>query len=97
MPILQDDRVAERTEQLSVATEEAKAASKAKSRFLASMSHEIRTPMNAILGFSQLMVRDSRLLPDHREKVQTILRSGDHLLGFQVGQENGTQGQQCYK
>ncbi len=34
-------------------------ASKAKSQFLANMSHEIRTPLNAILGFDELILRDS--------------------------------------
>ena len=33
----------------------AEAASKAKSRFLATMSHELRTPLNAIMGFSEVM------------------------------------------
>jgi signal transduction histidine kinase/DNA-binding NarL/FixJ family response regulator/HPt (histidine-containing phosphotransfer) domain-containing protein len=47
--------VQKRTQELEVQTNLAKAASKAKSRFLASMSHEIRTPMNAIIGMSDLM------------------------------------------
>ncbi len=69
-------------ERLASATEAAQAATKAKSAFLANMSHEIRTPMNAILGFSQLMSHDPRLPEVHRERVRTILRSGDHLLGL---------------
>ncbi|CAN5792381.1 hypothetical protein BH11VER1_BH11VER1_23840 [soil metagenome] len=58
----------------------AEAANRAKSEFLANMSHEIRTPMNAILGYSQILARDSALSSFHRDAVATILRSGDHLL-----------------
>lgn len=50
--------VAQRTRQLLQAKEEAEAASRAKSRFLANMGHEIRTPMNAILGLTHLLQRD---------------------------------------
>ena len=65
---------------LETAKGAAEAANVAKSRFLASMSHEIRTPMNAILGYAQILKRDSRLIPDHRSSIETIHRSGDHLL-----------------
>ncbi len=67
-------------EQLHHAKELAEAANKSKSLFLANMSHELRTPLNAILGFSQLMLRDHHLVPDYRENLETIVRSGEHLL-----------------
>ncbi|NJL59208.1 MAG: HAMP domain-containing protein [Desulfobacteraceae bacterium] len=67
-------------EQLQHAKELAEAANKSKSHFLANMSHELRTPLNAILGFSQLMLRDKHLMPDYRENLETIVRSGEHLL-----------------
>ncbi len=57
-------------------------ASLAKSTFLANMSHELRTPLNAILGFGQLLARDSRLAREHRDDLEVITRSGDHLLGL---------------
>ncbi len=55
-------------------------ANHAKSLFLANMSHEIRTPMNAILGFSQLLLNDRELGPIQRQHLDTIVRSGQHLL-----------------
>lgn len=61
---------------------EAEAANRAKSDFLASMSHEIRTPLNAILGYTQLMQREARLLPEQRDAVAAINASGRHLLGL---------------
>ncbi|HNT73683.1 MAG TPA: histidine kinase N-terminal 7TM domain-containing protein [Anaerolineae bacterium] len=58
----------------------AEAANRAKSVFLANMSHELRTPLNAILGFSELMYRNPTLTDDQRENLETINRSGQHLL-----------------
>ncbi len=69
-------------EELREARAAAEAASDAKSEFLSSMSHELRTPLNAILGFAQLLRRDKRepLSPRHRERVDQILKGGEHLL-----------------
>ncbi len=69
-------------EELRIAKETAEAANKAKSVFLSNMSHELRTPMNAILGFSQLMLRDSELSDAQQKNINTINRSGEHLLAL---------------
>lgn len=67
---------------LQKAMEAAEAANLAKSIFLANMSHELRTPLNVILGFTQVMAHDTSLTPNHQEDLQTIRRSGDHLLSL---------------
>ena len=65
-------QVASRTAQL-------RAASAAKSEFLAHMSHEIRTPMNAVISLIQLLNREP-LTPDQAEIVRTIADAGESLL-----------------
>lgn len=77
-----EETVRQRTEELMLARDAAEAANKAKSVFLANMSHELRTPLNAILGFSNLIRRDPRLSAGHRENLEIINRSGEHLLAL---------------
>lgn len=63
-----------------IARKEAEASNYAKSRFLSNMSHEIRTPLHAIIGFSQLLEKDSELSKKQDKQINSITRSSRHLL-----------------
>jgi len=77
-----EEKVTQRTIELSEARDQALAANKAKSIFLANMSHEIRTPMNAVLGYAQILRRDTGLTQEQHKTLQIIEDSGNHLLGL---------------
>jgi signal transduction histidine kinase/ActR/RegA family two-component response regulator len=65
--------------ELTRAKDEAEAANRAKSTFLATMSHEIRTPLNGVLGMAQVMAADE-LTPVQRDRLNIIRQSGETLL-----------------
>ncbi|HEX8978160.1 MAG TPA: ATP-binding protein [Parasulfuritortus sp.] len=66
---------------LEDALENAEAATRAKSAFLATMSHEIRTPLNAILGLTHLL-RKGELAPKQDDRLDKIRKAGEHLLAL---------------
>jgi len=77
------DITAERAaiDRLEVSERLARAASDAKSKFLATMSHEIRTPLNGVLGMAQAMAADD-LSSSQRERLDVIRQSGHSLLSL---------------
>ncbi|MGH8807185.1 MAG: ATP-binding protein [Noviherbaspirillum sp.] len=75
-----EELVKQRTAQLTDAKERAEVANQAKTTFLASMSHELRTPLNAVLGYTQILKRDTNLEARQIASLDTIQQSGEHLL-----------------
>jgi signal transduction histidine kinase len=70
---------------LHQALNEAAAANKAKSDFMAAMSHELRTPLNAVIGFSEMLggeIFGPLGHPRYKEYVEDIRTSGVHLLAL---------------
>lgn len=69
-------------EALRVAKEDAEAANKAKSDFLASMSHELRTPLNSVIGFTNILMKnpEGHLTDKEIGFLQRVLANGKHLL-----------------
>ncbi|QUX95734.1 hypothetical protein C0J08_10050 [Marinomonas sp. CT5] len=66
---------------LREAGDQAVAASKAKSDFLATMSHEIRTPLNGVLGMAELL-NTSKLNSEQKEQLRILKESGEGLLSL---------------
>ena len=79
-----EQKVAEKTQILSLANRRLEEMNRLKSEFLANMSHELRTPLNAILGFTDLIL-DQQTGPINEQQesyLTTVHTSGQHLLNL---------------
>ncbi|GAA3872680.1 hypothetical protein GCM10022243_42300 [Saccharothrix violaceirubra] len=77
---IRDTSERRRTERaLALARDEALAAVRLKSQFVAMVSHEIRTPMNGVIGLTDLLA-ETPLNPSQQRYVQSIRASGEALL-----------------
>ncbi|MEE9239940.1 MAG: PAS domain S-box protein, partial [bacterium] len=76
-------------EKLLFAMGKAEAANEAKTEFLSNMSHELRSPLNSVIGFSEILLRDSKdelvgqLAPKIRESGKYLTRLIEDLLDFE--------------
>ena len=77
-------RVAQRTAELAVAKDQAEAADRLKSAFLATMSHELRTPLNSIIGFTGIILQEltGPLNAEQRKQLGMVRDSARHLLAL---------------
>ncbi|MCG8564986.1 MAG: transporter substrate-binding domain-containing protein, partial [Desulfobacterales bacterium] len=65
--------------QMRIRREEAEAANRSKTKFLASLSHEIRNPLNAILGMTEMTLK-SPLSFQNKKNLTAVKNSALHLL-----------------
>jgi signal transduction histidine kinase len=77
-----EQRVADRTRELSAAVTRAESADRIKSAFLATMSHELRTPLNSIIGFTGIVVQGlaGPLTEEQSKQLSMVRNSARHLL-----------------
>lgn len=76
-----ESRVAERTQELMIAKQNAERANRRKSEHLTTISHELRTPLNGSLGAMELLSSTS-VDADQRHLIETATQCTSSLLGI---------------
>lgn len=73
-----------REQELVRAKENAEAADRLKTAFLATMSHELRTPLNSVIGFTGILLDgiSGELNDEQRKQLGMVERSAEHLLSL---------------
>ena len=77
-------KVADRTQELTVANDKLAEASQLKSRFLANVNHELRTPLSSIIGYARLLRRETekQISLVQLENLEDLLRNAERLLSL---------------
>ena len=70
-----EQRVADRTAELSRVNDELRQANRAKDDFLAALSHELRTPLTPVLMSAAMLETDATLDPEQREQLAMMRRN----------------------
>lgn len=76
-----EQKVRQRTKELSEALEEIKIISKRKSDFISAVSHELRTPLTSIKGYASILAMGKlgELPPSAKQRVEKINKHSDDL------------------
>lgn len=78
-----NENLVQQHHELEEARQQAEAASRLKSDFLANTSHELRTPLNGMIGFLKLIMDGMADDPEEQEQfIQEAYRSAIHLLNI---------------
>jgi len=77
-----ENKVEQRTQELTQALEQIKIISKRKSDFISAVSHELRTPLTSIKGFSSILLAEKlgALPPAVKERLEKINLHSDELV-----------------
>jgi signal transduction histidine kinase len=77
-----ENKVEERTRQLTLALDELKKTSKRKTDFVSSVSHELRTPLTSIKGYASILLSKKlgNIPEEAKERLEKINRHTDELV-----------------
>ncbi|MEA5448241.1 response regulator [Leptolyngbya sp. CCNP1308] len=77
-----EHRIATRTAELRQAKRTAEMANRINHQLMADLSQDLKTPLEAILRFSQLLLKEACLSPQHRQALDTVYTSSEGLLSL---------------